>query len=48
MVQEAPLYTIHVGRDGVNDLQWWPGSASAFGVATQGGAIEVMSVTACV
>ena len=46
VVQEAPLYTIHAGRDGINDLQWWPGSATTFGVAAQGGTVEVKPVTA--
>lgn len=41
MVQEAALYTIHAGQDGVNDLQWWPDSASKFGLATQAGNVEV-------
>ena len=39
-MQEAALYTIRTGQDGVNDLQWWPGSSSMFGVATQGGTTE--------
>ena len=39
-MQEAALYTIRAGQNGVNDLQWWPGSSSMFGVATQGGTTE--------
>jgi hypothetical protein len=40
VMQEAALYTIRAGQDGVMDLQWWPGSSSMFGVATQGGTLE--------
>ena len=43
VMQETPLYTIHAGRDGVHDLQWWPSSSSILGMATQGGTIEVKS-----
>ena len=40
-MQEAPLYTIHTGQDGVNSLQWWRNTSTTFGLATQGGNIEV-------
>ena len=40
-MQEAAMYTIRTGQDGVTDLQWWPGSSTTFGLSTQQGNVEV-------
>ena len=45
-MQEAPLYTIRTGQDEVNHLQWWRDTSTTFGLATQGGNVEVR-VTNC-
>ena len=40
-MQEAAVYTIRTGQDGVTDLQWCPGSSTTFGLSTQQGSVEV-------
>ena len=40
-MQEAAMYTICIGQDGVTDLQWWPNSSTTLGLSTQQGNVEV-------